>query len=113
MESREAFKKVVHFANWEYNEKRPKSVKVLRLKSKSTITLGVLPEFQIKSIGPIIYLVVSDRGDELMVYFFKRNGDRTGGQHYEPTPKFMKKLDKSTIVKIKLPKKFSIDFFFI
>lgn len=65
METRDAFKKVVHFAIWEHKEKRPKSVKVLRLKSKGTITLGVLPEFQIRTIGPIIYLVVSDQGDEL------------------------------------------------
>ncbi|MCK4382719.1 MAG: hypothetical protein KAW66_05435, partial [Candidatus Lokiarchaeota archaeon] len=105
MESRNAFKKVVHFANWEYKEKRPKSVKVLRLKSKGTISLGVLPEFQMRTIGPIIYLVVSDQGDELMIYFFNRNGDRIGGQHYEPTAKFLKKLQKSTIVKYQLPKK--------
>ncbi|MFX1481074.1 MAG: hypothetical protein ACFFCI_23580, partial [Promethearchaeota archaeon] len=105
MESREVLKKVVHFANWEFKEKRPKSVKVLRMKSKSTITLGVLPEFQMRTIGPIIYLVVSDQGDDLMIYFFNRNGERTGGQHYEPTAKFMKKLNKSTIVKYQLPKK--------
>jgi len=105
MESRDAFKKVVHFANWEYKEKRPKSVKVLRLKSKSVITLGVLPEYQMRTIGPVVYLVVSDQGEELMIYFFNRNGERTGGQHYEPTAKFMKKLNKSTIVKYQLPKK--------
>ncbi len=105
MEPRDAFKKVVHFANWEYEQKRPKTVKVLRLKSKSTITLGVLPEFQMRTIGPIIYLVVSDQGDELMIYFFNRNGNRTGGQHYEPTPQLLKKLHKSTIVKYQLPKK--------
>ena len=32
-----------------------------------------------RTIGPIIYIVVSDQGDELMIYFFNRNGDRTGG----------------------------------
>lgn len=105
METRDAFKKVVHFANWEYKEKRPKSVKILRLKSKSTITLGALPEFQMRTIGPIIYLVVSDQGDGLMIYFFNRNGERTGGQHYDPTTKFIKKLHKSTVVKYQLPRK--------
>ncbi|MFX1296371.1 MAG: hypothetical protein ACFFD2_16150, partial [Promethearchaeota archaeon] len=88
-----------------YKEKRPKSVKVLRLKSKSVITLGVLPEYQMRTIGPVVYLVVSDQREELMIYFFNRNGERTGGQHYEPTPKFLKKLNKSTTVKYQLPKK--------
>ena len=105
MEVRDIFKKVVHFANWEYKEKRPKSVKVLRVKSKSLLTLGVLPELQMRTIGPIMYLVVSDNRDTLMIYFFNRNGERIGGQNYEPTPKFMKKLNKSTTVKYQLPKK--------
>ncbi|MFX1363534.1 MAG: hypothetical protein ACFFCE_10980 [Promethearchaeota archaeon] len=105
MELRDTFKKVVHFANWEYKEKRPKSVKVLRIKSKSVFSLGILPEFQMRTIGPIVYLVVSDHGDTLMIYFFNRNGEREGGRNYEPTPKFLKKLDKSTTVKYQLPKK--------
>lgn len=105
MEVRGAFKKVVHFANWEYKEKRPKSVKVLRIKSKNLFSLGILPELQMRTIGPIVYLVVSDHGDTLMIYFFNRNGEREGGRNYESTPKFLKKLDKSTIVKYQLPKK--------
>ncbi|MFW9827363.1 MAG: hypothetical protein ACFFEY_07230 [Candidatus Thorarchaeota archaeon] len=105
MEVRDALKKVVHFAEWEYKEKRPKSVKVLRVKSKSVFTVGVLPELQMRTIGPVIYIVISDHGDTLMIYFFNRNGERIGGQNYEPTTKFRKKLDKSTTLKYQLPKK--------
>ena len=57
------------------------------------------------TIGPIIYLVVSDHIDTLMIYFFNKDGDKLGGQHYEPTPKFIKKLKNSTSVKYQLPKK--------
>jgi len=109
MEVRGAFKKVVHFASWEYKEKRPKSVKVLRLKSKSVFSLGVLPDFQMRTIGPIRFVVVSDYGDTLMIYFFNRNGERIGGKNYDPTLKFLKKLNKSTMVKYQLPKKERID----
>ncbi|MFX0083773.1 MAG: hypothetical protein ACFE94_18635 [Candidatus Hodarchaeota archaeon] len=109
MEIRNAFKKVVHFANWEYKEKRPKSVKVLRVKSKSVLSLGVLPELQIRTIGPIVFIIVSDYGDTLRIYFFNRNGERVGVQNYVPTPKFLKKLDKSTIAKYQLPKKERIE----
>ena len=105
METRNALKKVTHFAEWEFNQKRPSSVKVLRLKSKSVLTLGVLPNFQMRTLGPIIYLVVSDHGETLRIYFFNRNGDTLGGQNYKSTPKFMKKLQKSTTVKYQLPKK--------
>ena len=93
MEARNIFKKVVHFANWEYKEKRPKSLKVLRGKSKSVLSSGVLPELQIRTVGPIVFIVVSDYGDTLRIYFFNRSGERVGGQNYEPTPKFLKKLD--------------------
>ncbi|MFX1375199.1 MAG: hypothetical protein ACFFA0_05250 [Promethearchaeota archaeon] len=105
MEARNILKKIVRFANWEYKEKRPKSVKILRIKSKSILTLGAFPELQMRSSGPIIYLVVSDHKDSLMIYFFNRNGEMLGGQNYEPTPKFLKKLNKSTIIKYQLPKK--------
>ncbi|MFX1390130.1 MAG: hypothetical protein ACFE9Z_08720 [Promethearchaeota archaeon] len=81
----------------------------MRVKSKSVFSLGVLPELQMRTIGPIVFVVVSDHGDTLMIYFFNRNGERVGGQNYEPTPKFLKKLDKSTIVKYQLPKKERIE----
>ena len=105
METRNALKKVTHFAEWEFNQKRPRSVKVLRVESKNFHTLGVLPDFQMRTIGPIIYLVLSDHIDTLMIYFFNKDGDKLGGQHYKPTPKFIKKLKNSTSVKYQLPKK--------
>ena len=55
MEPRDAFKKVVHFANWEYEQKRPKSVKVLRLKSKSTITATVKISLSRLSLSSLIF----------------------------------------------------------
>jgi len=105
LEIRQSFKKVRHFVDWEYKEKRPKSVKAFRVKSKSMFNMGVLPNFQMERVGPVVYLVVSDHIDTLTVYFFNKLGDKLGSEKYEPTPKFMKELQKSTIVKYQRPKK--------
>jgi len=95
---RGSLKKVNHFAFREYNEKHPKSVRVLLIKSKSVLTRGVLPSYQVRQVGPVIFLAVSDHGDKSMIYFFNKEGDRIGGHNYYNTPKFLKKLKKSTVL---------------
>ena len=102
---RNSLKIINRFARREYKEKRPKSVRVLRLKSKSILTRGILPRFQVKQEGPVVYLVVSDHGNEYTIYFFNRNGNRIGGQSYELTQKLLKELKKSTVLKASFPKK--------
>jgi len=67
--------------------------------------MGALPNFQMRSVGPVVYLVVSDHIDTLTIYFFNKFGNKLGSEKYEPTLKFMKELQKSTTVKYQLPKK--------
>ncbi len=47
------FEKVKWFVDWEYKEKRPKSVQALRVKGQTLFTIGALPDYQMKSIGPV------------------------------------------------------------
>ena len=94
-----------HIVDWEYKEKRPKSVKALRVKSKSMFIMGALPNFHMKRVGPVVFIVISDHIDTLTAYFFNKFGDKLGSEKYEPSPKFMKKLQKLTTVKYQLPKK--------
>ncbi|KKL69927.1 hypothetical protein LCGC14_2110040 [marine sediment metagenome] len=103
--TRNSLKRVNRFASREYKEKHPKSVRVLRLKSKNVLTRGVLPNYQVQQQGPVIYLVVSDQGDNFMLYFFNKMGENIGGQHYDLTSKFLKDLEKSTVLKTQFPKK--------
>jgi len=110
LEIRKAFEKVKRFVDWEYKEKRPKSVQALRVKSQTIFTIGALPDYQIKSIGPVIFIVVSNYGDSLTVYLFNKFGDKLGSKKYEPTPKFMKELKKSTTLKYHLPKEEKISY---
>ena len=96
MWEREGLKKVVHFANREYIEKRPKSVKIFRVKSQTILKRGILPDLLIKQKGPIEYLVVEDRGDELKIFGFSRNGIYITDYTRNITLRFLKKLQKST-----------------
>ncbi|HEC41034.1 MAG TPA: hypothetical protein ENI29_22500 [bacterium] len=40
-----------------------------------------------------------------MLYFFNKMGENIGGQHYDLTSKFLKDLEKSTVLKTQFPKK--------
>jgi hypothetical protein len=68
MDPRSILKKLIHFAQREYQEKHPKSVKVYRLKSKSILTRGILPSLNIKQIGPIAYLVIANYGENFRIW---------------------------------------------
>jgi len=58
----------------------------------------------VRQVGPIYYLIALDYGDTLRIIFYNRSGEYLGNNYFDPTPKFLKKLDKSTIVKHKLPR---------
>ncbi|NHJ24114.1 MAG: hypothetical protein EAX89_06040 [Candidatus Lokiarchaeota archaeon] len=105
MEPRNILKTLAHFAEREYKEKRPKSVKIYRVKSKSVLTRGVLPSLQIKQVGPIAFLVIADYGEHYRCYNFSRQGILISGDNVEPSPKFLKDLEKSTKLEFQLPKK--------
>ncbi|KKK84389.1 hypothetical protein LCGC14_2783830, partial [marine sediment metagenome] len=103
--TRDSLKKVNRFALREYKELHPKSIKVLQVKAKSVLTRGLLPNYHVREIGHIRFLVVLDRGKEFRIYFFDKNGNNIGGQNYNITPKFLKKIEKSTVLKTQFPKK--------
>ena len=103
--TRDSLKKVNRFALREFKELHPKSIKVLQVKAKSVLTRGVLPNYHVREIGHIRFLVVLDRGKEFRIYFFDKNGNNIGGQNYDVTPKFLKKIEKSTVLKTQFPKK--------
>ena len=105
MREREGLKTVIHFANREYKEKRPKSIKVFRVKSQTVLKRGILPNLLIKQKGPIEYLVVEDRGDELKIFGFSRNGTYITDYTTDLTLRFLRDLQKSTTLEAQLPRK--------
>ena len=104
MSQREALKKVTKFGKREYAEKKPLSLKVLRVKSKSILKRGILPSLNIKQIQGTFFIIIADYGDYLRIYSFGRDGQLFGGENIEKNPKFMKELTNSTALAYHLPK---------
>ncbi len=62
-------------------------------------------DLQVRKIGPIIYVVKEDYGDELKIFCFARDGTYITDCTKEPTPKFLKELNKLTTYETQFPKK--------
>ena len=58
---------VIKYARKVFSEVKPKSLKVLRVKSQTTLKRGLLPNLQIKKRGLIMYAIVEDRGEFIKV----------------------------------------------
>ena len=72
MSHREVLKNVVKFGKREFAEKKPLTLKDLRIKSKSILKRGMLPSLNVKQIGMVHFLIVADYNDYFRIY------DRTG-----------------------------------
>ena len=105
MEARKILKKLVHFAEHEYKDKQPKSVKVYRVKSKNILTRGMLPYLQIKEQGLISFLIIADYNEFLRIYSFSRQGTLLSGVNVTLELKVFKKIEKSIKLEFQYPKK--------
>jgi len=105
MDSRHILKNLVQFAKREYDEKRPKLVQVLRVKSKTLLTRGILPSLQIRQVGAISFIITADYSDIFRIYYFDHSGKLLYGDNIEPTAKVVKNIEKSTKLEYQFPKK--------
>ncbi|MFW9938429.1 MAG: hypothetical protein ACFFD5_12330 [Candidatus Thorarchaeota archaeon] len=105
MEARNVLKKLVHFAEHEYKDKRPKSVKIYRVKSKKILTRGMLPNLQLKEKGLVSFLILADYQDTLRIYSFSRQGTLLSGVNILPDPKTIQKMKKSIKLEFQYPRK--------
>ncbi len=108
MNQRDIVKNIIKFGKREFNEKKPLSLQIFRVKSKNILKLGMLPNLTIKQISGIFFLVVLDYGKDLRIYYFNREGHLIRGENVEKTPTLIKSLTKETNLEYKLPKKRSI-----
>lgn len=104
MSIRDVVKEIIRFGRREYKEKKPLMLRVLRIKSKSVLTRGILPALNMKQIKGTFYLIVADYGDFLRLYSFGKNGQMLGGENVEKNEKVLKEIDKSTKKLYLLPK---------
>jgi len=104
MSQRKVLKDIIQFGKREFKEKKPLSVEILRVKSKTILTRGVLPSLSIKQIKWAKYLVVADYKESFRVYSFTSTGELLSGQNLEKTVKLLKILKKGTVKEYTLPK---------
>jgi len=104
MSHREVLKNVVKYGRREFAEKKPLTLKVLRIKSKSILKRGMLPALNVKQIGMVNFIIVAEYNDYVRIYSFDRNGQLLGGENVDKNPKFLKDLLKSTKLEFHLPK---------
>ncbi len=102
--NREVLKSVIKFGRREYSEKKPLTLKILRVKSKSILKRGLLPSLNIKQIRGTFFIIVSDYGDYFRIYSFGKNGQLFGGENIEKNPKTLKEILKATSLEYHLPK---------
>ena len=107
MSYRDTLKNIVKFSKREFKEKKPSSLQILRVKSKSILKRGMLPSLNIKQVQGIFFLAVLDYNVHLRIYFFNRDGQLIGGENFEKKTPLMRKLTKETTVEYKLPKESS------
>jgi len=105
MSQRKVLKEIIQFGKREFKEKKPLSVEILRVKSKTVLTRGVLPSLSVKQIKGARFLVIADYKEFFRIYFFSIAGKLLGGQNLEKTARLLKTLKKGTIKEYTLPKR--------
>jgi len=74
MSQRKVLKDIIQFGKREFKERKPLSLEILRVKSKTVLTRGVLPSLSVKQIKGAKYLVIADYKEFFRVYPFSSSG---------------------------------------
>ena len=105
MSIRNTKKNLIHFARREYREKRPLSVRVLRIKGEKVLTLGgPIKVLSISKTKNPYYLVLVEYTEQIRIYYYSKNGVSLGARNFECEQKLLDKIKKATIIEYKLPK---------
>lgn len=105
MSTRDTKKNLIHFARREYREKKPLSVRVLRIKREKILTSG--GPFKILSISERknpYYLVMVEYAEQIRIYYYSKNGVSLGARNFDHEQKLLEKIEKATVLEYKLPK---------
>jgi len=98
-------KQLIHFAKREFREKRPFSVRVLRMKSERILTKGgPLKVLSISQTSPVYYFVLAEYEDHFRIYYYSKDGLSLGARNLELDKSLLQKINKSSVVEYKFPK---------
>jgi len=95
-------KQLIHFAKREFREKRPFSVRVLRMKSERILTKGgPLKVLSISQTSSVYYLVLAKYEDHFRIYYYSKDGLSLGARNFESDKNLLQKINKSSVVEYK------------
>ncbi|WP_457558473.1 hypothetical protein [Candidatus Harpocratesius sp.] len=98
-------KKLVEFVKEEYIQKKPREIRLLKIKPKTVFKKGtILPNIIIKAFQITSFVIYLDFGEELRFYLFSSTGQSLGATTVEKTEKMLKELHGKAITLYNLPK---------
>lgn len=101
---RTALKEIVKFAKREFKQKRPRNVRVLRVKDEKVFSKGgPIPSVTVRESQFPYYIVALDYGDVYRLYNFKKDGTLTSGENVEIASEKMATIEKNTKVEYNIP----------
>lgn len=93
------------FAKLEYQNKKPKELRILRLKPQVIFKRGtMLPHLFITALQQTVYVIYLDYGEEIRFYFFDINGLSLGASTYSIGERGLQELHGKAKTLLKLPK---------
>ena len=104
MENRKAAKEIVLFAKMQWNQTKPKTVEVRRVKDKKSIEFGFPPSI-ISTRAPIKFAVCVEFSDVLRIYHFSNTGRLLSAKNFENSFEIRTEIVKKSKLVFKLPKK--------
>ncbi|MBS3815377.1 MAG: hypothetical protein KGY45_02290 [Hadesarchaea archaeon] len=106
MTSRSVRKYLKDFAKRELKEKKAKEVHVRRVKMKSLMSRGKLPDMKIKGIKESRYLICVFHNNTLRIYQLNQNGEMMGANEFSGEEKnpVREEINKETEIMFKFSK---------
>ncbi|MHA1777769.1 MAG: hypothetical protein DRO88_08160 [Promethearchaeia archaeon] len=98
-------KKMIQFVKEEYQLKKPREIRLMKMKPKTVFKRGtILPNVMIRAIDQTVFLISLDFGEELRFYLIDGKGQSLGASTLENTQKIQKELYGKAITLYRLPK---------
>ncbi|KKL92530.1 hypothetical protein LCGC14_1883760 [marine sediment metagenome] len=105
MNTKKVVKTLIKFARREYSEKRPLSVRVLRLKEAQVFSRGgPIKTLRVNQMKNPYYLVVVEYKKQMRIYSYSLNGVSSGAENLDITKNLLDEIKKKTVKEYEIPK---------
>ncbi len=105
MNTKKIVKALIKFARREYKEKRPLSVRVLRVKEAHVLSKGgPIKTLSVSQIKNPYYLVVVEYKNQMRIYSYLFNGVSLGAENFDITKSLLDEIKKKPVKEFEFQK---------